>query len=128
MWGAVPKTGLVVPILLLVMAGGALGRIIYVDADAIGANNGSSWSDAYIYIQDALVDANLSGDVNQIRVAQGIYRPDQNSVYPDGTGVREATFQLINGVSLKGGYAGLGEPDPNERNIQLYETILSGDL
>jgi predicted outer membrane repeat protein len=128
MWGAVPKTGLVVPILLLVMAGGALGRIIYVDADAIGANNGSSWSDAYIYIQDALADANLSGDVNQIRVAQGIYRPDQNSVYPDGTGVREATFQLINGVSLKGGYAGLGEPDPNERNIQLYETILSGDL
>jgi hypothetical protein len=42
--------------------------------------------------------------------------------------VREATFQLVNGVSLKGGYAGLGEPDPNERAINKYETTLSGDL
>jgi len=27
-----------------------------------------------------------------------------------------------------GGYAGVGSPDPNERDIGLYETILSGDL
>ena len=27
-----------------------------------------------------------------------------------------------------GGYAGFGELDPNERDIKLYETILSGDL
>jgi hypothetical protein len=29
---------------------------------------------------------------------------------------------------IKGGYAGLGQPDPDARNIEVYETILSGDL
>ena len=43
-------------------------------------------------------------------------------------GDREATFQLINGVSLMGGYAGIGADDPDERNIELFESILSGDL
>ena len=28
----------------------------------------------------------------------------------------------------RGGYAGIGAPDPNERNIELHETVLSGDL
>ncbi len=41
---------------------------------------------------------------------------------------REATFQLINGVAIKGGYAGYGELAPNVRDFELYETILSGDL
>jgi probable HAF family extracellular repeat protein/predicted outer membrane repeat protein len=41
---------------------------------------------------------------------------------------RTATFQLINGVTIKGGFAGFGEPDPNARDIDTYETILSGDL
>ena len=41
---------------------------------------------------------------------------------------RTVTFQLINGVTLKGGYAGLRETDPNTRDVELHETILSGDL
>jgi probable HAF family extracellular repeat protein len=102
-----------------------LSRTIYVDDDAIGANDGSSWTDAFKYLQDALAAA-WSGD--EIRVAQGIYIPDSNSTDPNGSGDREATFHLINGVTLKGGYAGFGEPKPNTRDIELYETILSGDL
>jgi hypothetical protein len=39
-----------------------------------------------------------------------------------------ATFQLKNGVVIKGGYAGFGQPDPNARDIGKYKTILSGDL
>ncbi|MEN6423899.1 MAG: right-handed parallel beta-helix repeat-containing protein [Phycisphaerales bacterium] len=47
---------------------------------------------------------------------------------PEGTGQREATFQLINGVTLKGGYAGAGTVDPNVRDFLSCETLLSGDL
>jgi len=100
------------------------GKIIYVDANATGGNNGSSWADAYIYLQDALADAQL-GD--QIRVAAGTYKPDQGAGITPGD--RNATFLLINGLTIKGGYAGFGEPDPNFRDPNLYdETILSGDL
>jgi hypothetical protein len=103
-------------------------KIIYVDDDANGLNDGSSWANAYNYLQDALADANSSDKPVEIWVPQGIYRPDRNWDEPNGSGDREATFQLINGVTLKGGYAGLGQPDPNNRNIDLYKTILSGDL
>ena len=103
-------------------------RIIYVDANTPDNNDGSSWAKAYKFLQNALADANTSGDVNEICVAQGTYNPDANSSFPDGTGDREASFHLINGVALKGGYAGFGEPDPNARDVELYETILSGDL
>ena len=100
-----------------------LPKIIYVDDDAAGANNGSSWPDAFNYLQDALAAAN---DGDEIRVAQGIYKPDQGAVVT--TGDRTATFQLINGITLKGGYAGAGEPDPNAWDIEENRTILSGDL
>ncbi len=119
---------LTVLVCLFAMAGTTNAKTIYVDADAPGANDGSSWTDAYRYLRDALADADASGKPVEIRVAQGIYRPDEDMLHPDGTGDREATFRLINSVTLKGGYAGLGEPDPNARDIALYETILSGDL
>jgi len=99
----------------------AIGKIIYVDADATGAKNGTSWPDAFKYLQDALVIAQ-SGD--EIRVAQGLYRPDRGG--GNMTGDREATFQLINDVTINGGYAGFDEPHPNTRDITAYETILSG--
>jgi len=99
---------------------------IYVDTDAAGANNGSSWQNAYHFLQDALADANSSEKPVEIWVAEGIYKPDQGGGQTPGD--RTATFQLINGVTLKGGYAGFGQPDPNARDVELYETILSGDL
>jgi len=100
----------------------ALGGTIYVDASATGANNGSSWANAYIYLQDALTAATNN---DQIWVAQGTYKPDKgNGITP---GDRNATFQLKNDVSIYGGFPTGGgsweEHDPN-----LHETILSGDL
>ena len=104
----------------------ATARIIYVDDDANGVNNGLSWADAYDSLQDALADANSSPKPVEIRVAQGIYKPDR--VNGIATGHRTATFQLINGVAIKGGYAGFGEPDPGARDVEGYKSILSGDL
>lgn len=108
---------------MLIGSNAALADILYVDADATGANDGSSWENAFIDLQDALTAAE---DGDEIRVAQGTYKPDQGAGVTPGD--REATFQLINGVALKGGYAGHGEEDPDARNIEAYESILSGDL
>jgi hypothetical protein len=111
---------------LLLMAAAraeAAGRVIYVDADAAGPSDGTSWAAGYQSLQDALAGAQ-AGD--EIRVASGIYKPDQGAGRIPGD--RTATFQMADGVAIKGGYAGLGEPDPNARDFSLYPTILSGDL
>jgi hypothetical protein len=102
-------------------------KVIYVDGDAMGTNNGTSWINAYVFLKDALVDATNSEKPVEICIAQGVYKPDQSANQPPNDR-RDATFQLINDVTLKGGYAGFGEQDPNERDIELHETILSGDL
>ena len=120
---------LIFTLICLSAFGGAIPcqtRIIYVDADANSLNNGSSWENAYNYLQDALSDANSSGKPVEIWVAQGVYRPDRGIGLMPGD--RTATFRLISGVAIKGGYAGFGKPDPNARDIVKYETILSGDL
>jgi predicted outer membrane repeat protein len=104
----------------------ATAKVICVDNDAIGANDGSSWVDAYNHLQDALADANSATKPVEIRVAGGVHRPDEGAALTPSD--RKATFQLINGVTIRGGYAGFGEPDPNVRDIEAYETILSGDI
>jgi hypothetical protein len=102
--------------------------VLYVDADVPGpTHDGSSWCSAYLYLQDALTAAEASGGaVTEIRVAEGVYKPDQGTGQTPGD--REVSFQLLNGVALRGGFAGCGAPDPDERDIAAYETILSGDL
>ena len=121
-----------IPVLLIVVlfCPFTYGNVIYVDDDAAGANNGTNWANAYLCLQDALAIAQ-SGD--QIQVAKGIYKPDLHVVTVRSpravaSGDRTATFQLINGMAIKGGYAGAGEPDPDARDIKLNQTIISGDL
>jgi predicted outer membrane repeat protein len=104
-------------------------QVRYVDDDAAAAGDGLDWNTAYRFLQDALVDAAASGGaVTEIRVAQGIYVPDADEAVPLGTGDRLATFQLLNGVGLLGGYAGPGEANPDAWDVVLYETILSGNI
>ncbi len=109
----------------LTVVSGACPDLLHVDSDAIGANNGLSWEDAFNHLQDALAAASSGCE---IRVAEGIYKPDEDLDDPAGTGDRDATFQFKDGVTIKGGYAGWGEPDPNARDIDAHETVLSGDL
>lgn len=131
------KTVLAISIFSLITAYTATGKVIYVDIDATGINNGWNWANAFNYLQEALSAAS-SGD--EIRVAQGTYKPNQftsipppsmESGNPEIAAVssdREKAFHLMNGVVIRGGYAGFGEPNPDARDVQLYETILSGDL
>jgi hypothetical protein len=113
--------------LILMVAGRtAVAKIIYVDDDAAGTNDGSSWANAYNYLQDALVDADSAEKPVEIKIAQGIYKPDK------GTGKvpldQTATFLLLKGITIKGGFAGHEKSNPNARDVKLYESILSGDL
>ena len=97
--------------------------VIYVDVDASGANNGSSWQDAYNLLQDALTEAKV-GD--QIWVAEGIYYP--TSDYGLAIGDRGKHFRMKNGVKIYGGFSGTGAPDMADRDPNQYETVLSGDI
>jgi hypothetical protein len=95
----------------------------HVDADAPGANTGTDWTNAFNDLQEAL-EAAAPGD--EIKVAEGTYKPDQGGGQTPGD--RAATFMLIDDVVIRGSYGGFGEPEPDARNIEAYETILSGDL
>lgn len=100
----------------------------YVDDDAPPGGNGTSWSQAFRFLSDALVAAESEGGSNTIRVAGGTYLPDRSNANPSGTGNRAATFDVPGATTIRGGYAGVGASNPNERNIEKYQTILSGDL
>ena len=102
-----------------------VASVLFVDADANGANDGTGWADAFNHLQDAILLAtDAPRAVAEIRVADGIYKPDNGGGVTPGD--REATFQLISGVAVCGGYAGASEP--NVRDIDVYKTVLSGDL
>ena len=112
---------LAVVVLVVFSAAAHAQTVVYVDDDATGANDGSSWCDAYDELNDALAVAN-SGDT--IKVADGQYSPDETGLMDP----RDATFQLENGVTVLGGYAGCGAGNPDERDVQQYESKLTGDL
>ncbi len=94
----------------------------FVDQAASGGvGDGSSWEDAFLSLSIAL-DSALCG--TEIRVAQGVYTPNASELLDPQT----ATFQIPDGVTLLGGFAGLGAANPDERDSDMFETILSGDL
>ena len=115
--------------LLAALCTAATGEVIYVDDDAGGLNLGTSWLNAVNSLQDALLLACNSEKPVEIRVAGGIYKPDRGlGIMP---GDIRASFQLMNGVTIKGGYVAQfsshrGQTDV--RDINQYESILSGDL
>lgn len=87
----------------------------FVDKDATGNNDGTSWTDAYTDLQDAL--NNYAGF--DIWVAEGTYKPHASD--------RAATFSIPSGAVLYGGFAG-GESSLSQRIPGTNTTILSGDL
>lgn len=105
-----------VPIILL-LAVSCLAQVTYVDRNAVGTGDGSSWTDAFTDLQAALGAAS-SGEV---WVASGTYRPAAAG------GLSSATFTLTPGVALYGGFAG-GESALAARDVETNATVLSGDL
>lgn len=108
--------------LLMVAFSAHAGTVVFVDADADGANDGSNWKDAYTDLQDALAEAvDSGGDITEIWVAEGMYSPAPPA------GDRTVTFQLLSGVALYGGFSG-AETELDQRDWDINVTFLSGDL
>ncbi len=85
---------------------------IYVDASATGANDGSSWENAYTDLQDAM----MGGYYRTIHIAEGTYKPSSTD--------QSESFELLPGMMLLGGYPMGG----GTRDADTYTTILSGDI
>jgi hypothetical protein len=111
---------------ILLVVSALLGRsasaaVIYVDVDANGNDDGTSWTDAYNDLQDGLGDANSA---DEIWVAEGTYTPSDKT---DPNDARSVTFQLVSGVGLYGGFDAT-ETSRDQRDWVANETILTGDL
>ena len=100
------------------------GVVIHVDDDAAFGGDGSSWNSAIVRLQDAFA---IAGESDEIRIAQGTYRPDVGGGQIPGD--RDSTFWLKSGLVLKGGYRGLASGGaPDDRDASAFPTILTGDL
>jgi hypothetical protein len=85
---------------------------VYVNASASGANNGTSWTNAYTNLTSAIGTAGA-----EIHVASGTYvAPATNS-----------GFILANNITLLGGYNS-ANPSDAVRDPAAYVTNLSGDV
>jgi hypothetical protein len=114
-------------IIAMIMSMTAFGATIYyVDGNATGMGIGENWDNAFRFLQDALQFSYVTPRPVEIRVARGVYMPDQGMFNTPGN--RAEAFVLIDGVTVKGGYAGRSYSNPGARDVERYKTVLSGDL
>jgi hypothetical protein len=100
------------------------GRL-YVNGNATGNDNGTSWTDAYVFLQDALRTLELCGCPGEIWVALGDYYPDEGVTRLDN--FRGEAFKMLNNVKIYGGFLG-NETNLGQRELALNTTVLHGDL
>jgi hypothetical protein len=99
-------------------------RPIYVNVAATGANNGTSWANAYTSLQTAI---NAAGAGAQIWVARGTYKPTSYMDPKVTSDLRSRSFLLKGGASVLGGFAGT-ETRLTQRDVDANLTTLSGDF
>ncbi len=98
---------------------------VYVNASAMGANTGLSWTDAFTDLQSAL-NYFCPNNLTEIWVAGGTYKPTPTTDL-------SISFTMLPGVAIYGGFAG-GEtllsqrPATNPVTGQPSSTTLSGDI
>lgn len=91
-----------------------LGDVVYVDKDATGSNDGTSWANAYTNLAYAL---NQSATGSEFWIAEGTYKP----------GTATTNFFNIGDNALYGGFVGT-ETNRGERNWTSAVTVLNGNL
>ena len=108
------KNTILLGFLLLVSLAAQSQSVLYVDAGATGAADGSTWSDAFTSIDSAFAYY-ATGD--SIWVKSGIYKP---------VGGTNSRFEPPNGVLMYGGFAG-NETSIDQR-IAGATSALDGDI
>ena len=93
------------------------GATIYVNQNATGSGDGSSWENAYTDLQPAL---RASQPNDQVWVAAGTY-------FPTSDEDRSQSFVIKDRVKVYGGFAG-GETDLSQRDLLANPTTLSGNI
>ena len=88
---------------------------LYVDVNATGDNNGSSWANAFTDLHTAL----FTGANKDIWLKEGTYKPNPTN--------RATYFRVLTGCKVYGGFNGT-ETELTDRVFGMNETILSGDL
>lgn len=94
--------------------------VVFVRAAAGGANDGTSWEDAFTSLAAALNVARSDSAVTQIWVAAGIYKPGTAGAS------RDTSFALADRVGVFGGFSGT-ESARWQRDTTANVTTLSGD-
>lgn len=95
-------------------------NVIYVDANTPDDDDGSDWDNAFATLERGLELAGRCAIATEVWVANGTY-------YPTTGTDQTASFSLLNGIAIYGGFAG-GETSLAERDIANNEAILSGDI
>ena len=93
---------------------------VYVKWDAPGANNGTSWFNAYRNLRTALQNTQSN---DEVWVARGTYVP---TTVADPL-ARHRSFTVPSGARVYGGFAG-NELTRSQRSPLLNRTVLSGDI
>ncbi|MES2646428.1 MAG: choice-of-anchor Q domain-containing protein [Bacteroidota bacterium] len=94
------------------------GNTLYVNKNATGNKSGSSWTNAFTSLKDAL--ALTCPNITQIWVAKGTY-------YPTANNNRDSAFTMRNNLAIYGGFAG-NEVNLGDRKWAVNTTVLSGDI
>ncbi len=95
------------------------GPYVYVDQDATGDNNGTSWVNAFNELKDAIYVAGRYENVQEIWVAEGIYSPHPTN--------RDTSFVLHDSIKIYGGFLGF-EATLAERTADPELVQISGDI
>ncbi len=88
---------------------------IYVNVNATGSNDGTSWNNAYLSIQDALNDTSP----NDIWIASGTYYPSEQAL--------GSYFNMWTQHNMYGGFEG-SETSLDDRDLVNNEVIINGDF
>ncbi|MEM9478777.1 MAG: right-handed parallel beta-helix repeat-containing protein [Verrucomicrobiota bacterium] len=94
---------------------------VYVDLNASGNKEGTSWTDAFLTLQDALDKARPG---QEILVAEGTYYPDEGENETNND--RDSTFTLSSYLQIFGGFSS-GDTFA-QRDPATKKTFLSGDI